>query len=608
MKKLLGILGTITIAGNGMSGIVGNAPISVKSEINYLQTNNLENLNRIKRSWYSQSRNENRINSQRFSTGKRNYWPWFSRDNWIKIQKIYKESNTYDIFKPKFINLLNNITFNQNECPRNHYWKIANAIWNDFSTINNIYMSSKINYGLYMEIWDSGNLNKGSVKLQCFDNCPSNKFENIEEFIANTNLGTLNDNNQNTILTVVKFKNSNLDTSQLEVINKTNTSATIKAKNDSSSYYGNKKVSFSIGEDLNKLIKISNLENINKNSDTAILNELNFLNPDLDILQLEVINKTNTSATIKAKNNSNKYFDKKKIYYVIDNKQNKIINLNELIKKGIFLSFRDKNKSTTLKEIKNINTNDLIYSDVTATKNIEPTYNKNSKSICFGTTTLFNNLPEKQNMKTPSCKYTKETTVNSQITTGLSKTNSEEKRREQTSTSSMEHNWNIELSTSGEIWPFEEVSATAGVGGNYGSSNTNMSSETKTLSNTFDFSNSKTNEFKEISEVELPSQEIEVNPNQKIKVTASLDEVLAQVTLKLTQNIYGEIILQITNTSNEEKSFKISIKEIMQKLKEYNLLPQEITINNDDTITFNGKASRSLKKGFDGNIEFHEVK
>ncbi|WP_215825806.1 hypothetical protein [Spiroplasma endosymbiont of 'Nebria riversi'] len=112
-------------------------------------------------------------------------------------------------------------------------------------------------------------------------------------------------------------------------------------------------------------------------------------------MQLEVINKTNTSATIKAKNNSNKYFDKKKIYYVIDNKQNKIINLNELIKKSIFLSFRDKNKSTTLKEIKNINTNDLIYSDVTVTKSIETTYNKNSKSICFGTTTLFHNLPEK---------------------------------------------------------------------------------------------------------------------------------------------------------------------------------------------------------------------
>ncbi len=32
MKKLLGILGTITIAGSGMAGLVGNAP--AKKEIN----------------------------------------------------------------------------------------------------------------------------------------------------------------------------------------------------------------------------------------------------------------------------------------------------------------------------------------------------------------------------------------------------------------------------------------------------------------------------------------------------------------------------------------------------------------------------------------------
>ncbi|WP_338982487.1 hypothetical protein [Spiroplasma endosymbiont of Eupeodes luniger] len=41
MKKLLGILGTITIAGSGMAGLVGNAPATAKNEINHLQTNNL---------------------------------------------------------------------------------------------------------------------------------------------------------------------------------------------------------------------------------------------------------------------------------------------------------------------------------------------------------------------------------------------------------------------------------------------------------------------------------------------------------------------------------------------------------------------------------------
>ncbi|WP_342223904.1 hypothetical protein [Spiroplasma endosymbiont of Asaphidion curtum] len=49
MKKLLGFLGTITIAGSGMAGLVGNAPAPAKREINYQQKNNSENLIRNKR-------------------------------------------------------------------------------------------------------------------------------------------------------------------------------------------------------------------------------------------------------------------------------------------------------------------------------------------------------------------------------------------------------------------------------------------------------------------------------------------------------------------------------------------------------------------------------
>ncbi|WP_338981747.1 hypothetical protein [Spiroplasma endosymbiont of Eupeodes luniger] len=49
MKKLLGILGTITIAGSGIAGLVGNAP--AKNNIVYQQTNNLETLKRNKRQW-----------------------------------------------------------------------------------------------------------------------------------------------------------------------------------------------------------------------------------------------------------------------------------------------------------------------------------------------------------------------------------------------------------------------------------------------------------------------------------------------------------------------------------------------------------------------------
>ncbi|WP_256444891.1 hypothetical protein [Spiroplasma endosymbiont of 'Nebria riversi'] len=40
MKKLLGLIGTITIAGGGMAGLAGNAPTLAKNNINYQQTNN----------------------------------------------------------------------------------------------------------------------------------------------------------------------------------------------------------------------------------------------------------------------------------------------------------------------------------------------------------------------------------------------------------------------------------------------------------------------------------------------------------------------------------------------------------------------------------------
>lgn len=61
MKKLLGILGTIIIAGSGMVGLVGNATAPAKNEVNSLQTNNLENLIRIKRSNFSKYLNVPKI-------------------------------------------------------------------------------------------------------------------------------------------------------------------------------------------------------------------------------------------------------------------------------------------------------------------------------------------------------------------------------------------------------------------------------------------------------------------------------------------------------------------------------------------------------------------
>ncbi|WP_338981908.1 hypothetical protein [Spiroplasma endosymbiont of Eupeodes luniger] len=49
MKQLLSILGTITIAGSGMAGLLGNAP--AKNNIIYQQTSNLKKFSRVKRQY-----------------------------------------------------------------------------------------------------------------------------------------------------------------------------------------------------------------------------------------------------------------------------------------------------------------------------------------------------------------------------------------------------------------------------------------------------------------------------------------------------------------------------------------------------------------------------
>ncbi|MFX4057444.1 MAG: ETX/MTX2 family pore-forming toxin [Spiroplasma sp. hy2] len=132
-------------------------------------------------------------------------------------------------------------------------------------------------------------------------------------------------------------------------------------------------------------------------------------------------------------------------------------------------------------------------------------------------------------------------------------------------------------------------------------------SKIQELSDEFDLSDNKEYENKETSEITIPSQEIKVNPRQKIKFSILLDQVSKQIIWNLKQNIHGEINAEITNEENMTYKFEISIKEIMQKLKQYSLLPQEITINNDDTITFNGKLMGSLQQTLNNKIKIEQI-
>ncbi|WP_339024528.1 hypothetical protein [Spiroplasma endosymbiont of Agriotes lineatus] len=111
----------------------------------------------------------------------------------------------------------------------------------------------------------------------------------------------------------------------------------------------------------------TNLGKINDNSDKTILNELNYLNSDLDISQLEIKEKNNISVIIKTKKDSNKYFNEIKINYKTNNKPNKKVNLNKLIKKVIFFKFRDGKQNLIFKEIKDINIDNLMFSTIEVT-------------------------------------------------------------------------------------------------------------------------------------------------------------------------------------------------------------------------------------------------
>jgi hypothetical protein len=181
----------------------------------------------------------------------------------------------------------------------------------------------------------------------------------------------------------------------------------------------------------NNKIKILN------NNEIAILNELNYLNPNLDISQLKFSEKKDKSAIIKAKENSNKYFGTKNIYFVIENnQQNKTIDLSELIKKAMFLKFRDEHIEK-IKEIKNININNLMYSDINLEIEDLNIQKENISFSNFCNSIVFPVQNHEETYSSPACKYTKETTKTIQITIGLNKSIGIESSKETSSTSEM---------------------------------------------------------------------------------------------------------------------------------------------------------------------------
>ncbi|WP_342264837.1 PQQ-binding-like beta-propeller repeat protein [Spiroplasma endosymbiont of Clivina fossor] len=320
-----------------------------------------------------------------------------------------------------------------------------------------------------------------------------------------------------------------------------------------------------------------NLGQINNDSDNTILNELNYLNPDLDISLLEIVNKTNNSAIIKEKNNSNnKYFGEVIVNYKIKNKDEiNDINLNELIKRAVFFKFRDENPNLIFKEISNVNSNNLNFSNTEITKQENSFLWSNvPKNVCSDRE-IINKTPNTRSFNVPACEYNSKSKLVFQITTGLTKTKQENKL----------NGWNINSDDEMKLTDFTNI-------------NNKNSEIINVLSNEFDLSNTNKQEQEMILSIfKEPADKFELNPNEKLKITYPVRIIISKVILNLKQKITGNITAKIIDDNNKEQIITLSITKVMQILQKYSLLPNEITIDkNNDKITFNGGAFFSSER------------
>ncbi|WP_425378412.1 ETX/MTX2 family pore-forming toxin [Spiroplasma endosymbiont of Polydrusus pterygomalis] len=177
---------------------------------------------------------------------------------------------------------------------------------------------------------------------------------------------------------------------------------------------------------LENFIKKRQLNKINNNNDKSFLNELNYLYPELDISQLEVINKKRTFVTIKAKNTSDKYFGEKKIYFKVDNEDSKNIILYDLIKKAIFFKFRDDNPNLEFSKIKDIDLSYLQYSNIELKETLKPKIIVSTpiSNYCSGDSILSNNTSLIQTIETRECTVSYDIEKRIQLSNGLIKSKS----------------------------------------------------------------------------------------------------------------------------------------------------------------------------------------
>ncbi|WP_375315162.1 hypothetical protein [Spiroplasma endosymbiont of Tipula paludosa] len=148
MKKFLGILGTITIAGGGMSGIIANKPFSSQ-----IENNNLENLKRDKRCGQNKGYVKN-VEGIDYQWGATHYktllFIKIKKESWATIYDKYD-----NLSSKKFNEYLKNFVSMMHRDDRVN----GNDYNNKIENINNCYNSLPSNVGLDIVMRSSGEFN-----------------------------------------------------------------------------------------------------------------------------------------------------------------------------------------------------------------------------------------------------------------------------------------------------------------------------------------------------------------------------------------------------------------------------------------------------------------
>ncbi|WP_342189458.1 ETX/MTX2 family pore-forming toxin [Spiroplasma endosymbiont of Dilophus febrilis] len=266
--------------------------------------------------------------------------------------------------------------------------------------------------------------------------------------------------------------------------------------------------------------------------------------------------------------------------------ESNINDMKEHAKRGLYLQHKKQNPNSEIKDILNINLENLTVSNVIIDeeqKNKSFNSEENLESACKDSASTFiNKSNSEQTQYTISCSKQFTETNTFQKMNGFSKSNS---------TSNTENwSWNVNtkvtVKASGEAGIPLVAKGKVEVGVEVGAGYTWGGSKTYTVGNTSNSSDTEIKTTTSTTTIAVPSQPVKVPPHSKISIFNSSWKNNIQLTLNVFQKVDGRVSVDFIDKNNNKTTISISIKDAMLNLLENNILPSKIKINDDDSINF----------------------